>query len=122
MKTAQIKIGGEERTLDFSRAGLYDHIEEASNMPAFDFLKSISPDVDGEVVKEKNVGTKEMAVLIYAGLNSALDVAGKDNIKFDVVLKWLRSVETERLSEVYNAVFTAMSTEGEAPSQPAGSN
>lgn len=111
MKTAQINIGGEERTLDFSRAGLYDHITDASGKPAFEFLESL----------KDSAGSKEMAVLVYAGLNSALDVAGKDNIKLEVVTKWLRAVETDRLAEVYNTVVSALST-GEDQSRPEGSN
>lgn len=111
MKTAQINIGGELRTLDFSRAGLYDHIQEASGKPAFEFLDSL----------KESAGSKEMSVLIYAGLNSHLDVEGKDNIKLGVVVKWLRAVETEKLAEVYNTVISAMST-GEVESQPGGSD
>lgn len=118
MKTAQINIGGEVRTLDFSRAGLYDHIADASGMDGFEYLKNISSE-NGE---SKVWGSKEFAVLIYAGLNSALDVAEKDNIKFEVVARWLRVVETERLAEVYNAILSCMSVEGEAESQPVESN
>ncbi len=121
MKTAQIQLGGELRTLDFTRAGLYDHIQDASCMPAFDFLKSITPK-EGE--QTTIIETAKMTVLIYAGLNSAHDVAGKPCIDFETVKRWVRSVEITELETVYNAVLTAMAgDQGEVKSQPEqGSN
>lgn len=125
MKTAQIQLGGELRKLDFGRAGLHDHIEDASKKPAFEFLKSLTPEKDAEGNSIDRAYTiTEIAVLIYAGINSANDVDGLPVVDFETVKRWVRCIETEQLGEVFTSVVNAMAgNQGEGNSQPEqGSN
>lgn len=125
MKTAQIEIGGELRSLDFSRAGLNDHIETASGKPAFQFISSLIPEKDPEgKIVERNYTLTEISVLIYAGINSANDVSGNNVIDFETIKRWVRSIESDKIGNVFEIVINAMSDDkGEGKSQPEqGSN
>ncbi len=125
MKTAQIEIGGELRSLDFSRAGLNDHIETASGEPAFQFIASLIPgkDSEGNII-ERGYTLTEISVLIYAGINSANDVSGNNVIDFETIKRWVRSIESDKIGNVFKIVINAMSDDkGEGKSQPEqGSN
>jgi len=125
MKTAQIHLGGELRKLDFGRAGLNDHLEDASGKPAFEFLRSMVPEKDeqGNAI-DRGYTLTEISVLIYAGINSANDVDGLPTVDFETVKRWVRCIETDQLGEVFTTVVNAMAgNQGEGNSQPEqGSN
>ena len=125
MKTAQIHLGGELRKLDFGRAGLHDHIEEAAKKPAFEFMKSLTPEKDAEGNSiDRSYTITEISVLIYAGINSANDVDGLPLVDFETVKRWVRCIDIDKLAEVFISVVNAMAgNQGEGNSQPEqGSN
>ena len=116
MKTIQHNIGGELRNLDFTRAGLMDHISDVTGKDAFEFFDQFKPDEEGNI----NVPKDTVSVLTYAGINSALDVEGKPNVSIDKVKQWIRALPMEDLNSFFNAILTGISVEGqgEGQSQP----
>lgn len=121
MKTAQLLLGGELRNLDFSRAGLNDHIENAAKKPAFDFLNSLIPEKNSEGgFVDRFYTLSEISVLVYAGINSANDVSGSDYVDFEIIKRWVRSIESDKLNEYFTTIIMALSGDnsGKETSQP----
>lgn len=114
MKTIQHTIGGELRTLDFTRSGLMDHISEATGKDAFEFFDQFKPDEKGELFIPKDAIT----ILVYAGINSALDVAEKPNVELYRVKQWMRAVPSSDLKNLFDAILDGISdSEGKEESQ-----
>lgn len=124
MTTTQINLGGEERTLDFTRAGLYDHMEEVLKSNPFEYLKTLRPYTNekGEEVQPL-ILIKDISIFTYAGINSNADVTGGKYVKYEDVLRWFRALPDKESGEIINKVITAYADahkqedSGEAQSQ-----
>lgn len=108
----EINIGGEVRRLDFTRNGLFEYIEEASGSDPIEWFGRFEAK-PGNGAYTVSASIKDMAVLIYAGLNSALDVEDKPNIPFERVRRWLRASKFKDFNKIAEAVFTALSELGQ---------
>lgn len=113
MKIIQHTIGGELRKLDFTRSGLMDHISEATGKDAFDFFEQFKPDEKGEMFVPKDA----IAILVYAGINSALDVEEKPNVELSKVKQWMRAIPTSELQSFFDAIIAGISVEGKEDRQ-----
>lgn len=100
----KLQIGGEERSLDFTRMGVYTYIKQATGLEdPFEFLKKFE-------VKDRVLMTivEDAAVILFAGLNTACDVEDKENIPFDKVKKWTNTLKADELTPVIESFFTGI--------------
>ncbi len=95
----KLELGGQERTLLFGRIGFYSYIGEHTKADPLEWFNKLSGDA--------NVITRieDVALVVYAGLNTYLDEADKDNIPFEKVKKWCNALSVEEMSEVVSFAF-----------------
>lgn len=103
----EIEIGGQKRTLDFTRNGFAEHIKDAigGGNPLAWFKKFEPKNGEKDTVQAE---LEDIAVIIYAGINSHLDVIEEDNIPFPKVKKWVRAGKMNEFGVVVKEVFAAL--------------
>lgn len=119
-----IEIKGKK--LAFGLAGFYDHIAEATQEDPLQWMSKMH-----NRFEKREDGTfgitlviPEVAVYAYAGINLQLDIEDKDNISFDKVKKWCRTLTFEECGEIINEtvksliIQTEAKESGESVSQP----
>lgn len=105
-----LPICGQPRKFDFTRMGVYSYIKEAAGVDPFEFLKRFS------VTEEDKKSllmllVDDAGVIIYAGVNTALDVDGEENISLKTAQKWANSLLPVDLGKVFEAFVYGLITE-----------
>lgn len=114
--TITLTLGGEPRSLDFTRNGFLEHIEDATGQDPFEWFDRFKPKENGHVNKITTT-MKDAAIIAYAGMNSFQDLKDFPPIPLEQVRRWMRSVPTKdvgkTLSALYEAVLVVFSGETE---------
>jgi hypothetical protein len=121
MKEITIKLGGQDRTLAYGLMGFYNHVAEATNKDPFEWISSLD-----EKFKKRNetnavyLLAEDLVVIVYAGLNTHLDIEDKPNIPLESVKKWCNGLSPEQMGHIVVAAFGTEETveSGEAVAQP----
>lgn len=118
-KTLDIDLGGQQRKLLFGVNGFFFYIKEATNTDPFEWLKKF--DQIREQVQEGNkvnyAYIEDVIIILFAGLNSHLDITDQPNIPFEKVQKWANGLEFEVLTNVFTTSMLAFA-KGEAVAPP----
>jgi hypothetical protein len=64
---------------------------------------------DGQSSDTVKVETKDIAVFLYAGHNSYLDVNGEKNVDFATVRRWVRAMTLNDYETIVKTIFSAIS-------------
>lgn len=107
--TMTLELGGQDRVLQFGKMGFLTYIQEASGMDPFDWFNSLVPKEGDRKPTIQSI--KDVAIVCYAGINTALDMKDLDNISFEKVSKWVNGLDQEKMSEVINVAFASFTAE-----------
>jgi len=106
-KVITISLGGQERTLLYGTMGYFAYIKEATGQDPYEWLSSFDKLRDKSASDQITVMTEDVAVLIYAGLNSQLDSMDEVNIPIEKVKKWCNALSPEVVGSVMAFAFGA---------------
>lgn len=102
--TITLTLGGEPRSLDFTRNGFLEHIEDACGQDPFEWFDRFKPKENGHVNKITTT-MKDAAIIAYAGMNSFQDLKDLSPIPLEQVRRWMRSVPTSEVGETLTALY-----------------
>jgi len=116
MKQIKHTIGGQERTLVFGLTGYYDHIKTAVNGDPLEYLEKFKAP-DAMITRE------DMVIFVHAGLNSAIDLNGGENIPFERTQQLYRTIPVNEIEDFHAEVLKGIAGDkveepGEGNSQP----
>lgn len=111
-----LQLGGKERTLLFGTMGYFEHIREHTKKEPFDWLQEFDEKRKAAEEGRVSVMIEDIAILIYAGLNSYLDNVDEENIEFKKVKKWCNGLTFEVATNVCLSAFGGLATE--EPGEP----
>lgn len=106
-KTMTLFLGGKDRILTFGKMGFLTHIKEVSGKDPLEWMNSLSGD-DGII---KNIA--DVAIIVYAGINTSLDMDDKENVDFTKVSKWVNGLDTDVMATIISSAFNAFTTQSE---------
>jgi hypothetical protein len=120
-----IEVSG--KTLMFGRVGFFEHIKDASGKDPLEWMNEMfarfKKTDDGKWQITSIVD--EVAVYAYAGINLNADITDTDNVGFDRVKKWVRTLSFEECGKIINAAVESMVSQnqngqesGELKTQP----
>lgn len=110
MNTYTLDLGGQDRVLQFGKPGFLKHIQEITKQDPFEWFNSLVPK-EGEEKKPVIQNIDDAAVIIYAGLNTNLDMKDLDNIPFEKVTKWANGVDFDKMAEIVQMAFGSFQAE-----------
>lgn len=110
-------VCGQDRKFDFTRMGVYNYIKEAAGVDPFEFLKRISSSEDDKKSLLLLL-VEDAGIIVYAGVNTALDVEGKDNISLTTAKKWANSLLPAELGKVFEAFVHGLISKEEKTDSP----
>lgn len=98
-----------DRKFDFTRMGVYSYIKEASGVDPFEFINRI--DLSKGNINLLSVLVDDVPIIIYAGINTALDVEGKENIDLPTAKKIANSLLPTEMSKLFEAFIHGLQGE-----------
>ena len=115
-KTITLSLGGQDRTLLYGTMGYFAYIKEATGEDPYEWLSTFDKLREGSASDQIKVMTQDIAVLIYAGLNSQLDSLDGENVPLGKVQKWCNALSPESVGSVMAFAFGAFQVDntGEA--------
>lgn len=101
------------KTLMFGRVGFFEHIKDATGDDPLEWMNKMFDrfkKVDGEDGPKWHVTSivDEVVVYAYAGLNLQADITEADNVTFEKVKKWVRTLSFEQCGQIVNAAVESM--------------
>lgn len=116
-KTLTLSLGGQDRKLLFGVNGFFFHIKDATGQDPFEWLKKF--DEHRQKISEGQsfamVYLEDVNAMIYAGVNSYLDVNDLDNIPMSKIAKWANGLSFDDITAVFIASMTAFSKGEDKP-------
>jgi len=120
-----VEVSG--KTLMFGRVGFFEHIKDASGKDPLEWMNEMfarfKKTDDGKWQITSIVD--EVAVYAYAGINLNADITDSENVTFDRVKKWVRTLSFEECGQIINAAVESMVSQsgngqelGEPKTQP----
>lgn len=123
-KTITLSLGGKERTLLYGTMGYFMYIKEATKQEPFEWLQEFDKKRQQAEGGNITVLIEDIAVLIYAGINSHLDSLDQQNVPLEKVKKWCNGVTVETATSILLTAFGTIQTDepGELTAQPGQQN
>jgi len=116
-KTLTLTLGGQEHPLLFGVNGFFFHIKDATGQDPFEWLKKF--DEHRQKISEGQsfamVYLEDVNAMIYAGINSYLDVNDQENIPLSKITKWANGLSFDDITAVFITAMTAFSKGEEKP-------
>ena len=116
-KTLTLTLGGQDRKLLFGVNGFFFHIKDATGQDPFEWLKKF--DEHRQQISEGKsfamVYLQDVNAMIYAGVNSYLDVNDLDNIPMEKISKWANGLSFDDITAVFITSMTAFSKGEDKP-------
>lgn len=117
-KFLTLQLGGKERTLLYGTMGYFTYIKEATKKEPFEFLKDFDKKREESANGTITVLVEDIAVLVYAGLNSYLDSRDEPNIPIDKVKKWCNALTIKSCTDICTYAFGSIGEEESEPGEP----
>lgn len=119
-KLITLPLGGQDRTLLYGTMGYFMYIKEATKQEPFDWLQEFDKKRAEAEGGNITVLIEDVAILIYAGINSHLDSLDQPNVPLEKVKKWCNGVTIETATSILQTAFGTLETgePGELTAQP----
>lgn len=108
----KLTLGGKERTLLFGKLGFYSYIQKATNEDPLEWFNKIT--------EKKGIidNIKDIAVIVFAGLNCEADLRDSENFSFEKIQKWVNALEVADISAIVNNAFGSFKVDAEEKKIP----